>query len=166
MTGIKQWLLLCGSAAVLSPSLARGQAMPALILGSWRIVKILPTHNPQCWDQEQAKSLVGTVLKYRQGVMTWKGGDIDVPEALSRTLSRRKFNDEYKVDLPELGIRTDNVTEIDLQHEDADITGATTEAPGDTVVLAGSGHIPERIIVSACGVFYEAVRANGRVAGH
>jgi hypothetical protein len=66
------------------------------------------------------------------------------------------------VDLAELGIRTEQVTEIDLQHEDADITGATTEVPGDTVVIAGPG----RIVVSACGVFYEAVRAVGKAAGH
>jgi len=42
-----------------------------------------------------------------------------------------------------------------MQHEDADITGATTEVPGDSVLLAG----PSRIIVSACGVFFEARRA-------
>jgi len=45
--------------------------------------------------------------------------------------------------------------EVDMQHEDADITGATTEVPGDSVLLAG----PSRIIVSACGVFFEARRA-------
>jgi hypothetical protein len=90
--------------------------------------------------------------------MTWQGGEVAVPEALSRTISRRKFQDEYKVDLVDLGIHAQSVTEIDLQHEDADITGATTEVPGDTIVLAG----PSRIVVSACGVFYEAVRVTGR----
>jgi hypothetical protein len=129
--------------------------MPASITGSWRIVKILPTSNPQCWDADRAKSLVGTTLKYRQGSMSWQGGEVDIPEALSRELSRRKFQDEYKVDLADLGIHAERVTEIDLQHEDADITGATTEVPGDTIVLAGPG----RIVVSACNVFYEAVRA-------
>ncbi len=131
------------------------QGMPASIAGSWRIVKILPTTNPQCWDAERARTLVGSTLKYRQGSMTWQGGEVDIPEALSRELSRREFQDEYKVDLGDLGIHTGSVTEIDLQHEDADITGATTEVPGDTIVLAGPG----RMVVSACGVFYEAVRA-------
>ncbi len=140
-------------------SVAQAQSMPASITGSWRIAKILPTTNPHCWDEERAKTLLGSPLKYRQGAMTWQGGEVEIPEALSRELSRRKFQDEYKVDLAELGIHTEPVTEIDLQHEDADITGATTEVPGDTIVLAGTG----RIIVSACGVFYEAVRA-GRAA--
>ena len=135
---------------------AHAQAMPASITGTWRIARILPTHNPPCWDQDHAKALVGSTLKYRQGAMTWHGGDVEIPEALSRELSKRKFQDEYKVDLAELGIHTAGVTEIDLQHEDADITGATTEVPGDTIVLAGPG----RIVVSACGVFYEAMRAS------
>ena len=87
--------------------------------------------------------------------MTWQGGQVDVPEALTRTLSRRKFQEEYKIDLAELGIKAESVTEIDLQHEDADITGATTEVPGDTVVIAGAS----RIVVSACGVYYEALRS-------
>jgi hypothetical protein len=128
--------------------------MPASIVGTWRIVRILPTSNPQCWDADRARTLLGTTLKYRSRAMTWQGGEVEIPEALSRELSKRKFQDEYKVDLAELGIRTEPVTEIDLQHEDADITGATTEVPGDTIVLAGPG----RIVVSACGVFYEAVR--------
>ena len=154
------WILVAaGGFAVAMPS--SGQLMPPAIAGSWRIVKILPTHNPTCWDQDRAKMLVGTTLRYREGAMNWQGGDVMIPEALSRSLSRRRFQEEYKVDLAELGIRTDQVTEIDLQHEDADITGATTEVPGDTVVVAGPG----RIVVSACGVFYEAVRSSGRTAG-
>jgi len=137
------------------------QSMPASITGVWRIVKVLPTHNAACWDEGRAKRLVGSTLRYQQGAMTWQGGVIEVPEALSRSLSRSKFLEEYKVDLAELGIRTEQVTEIDLQHEDADITGATTEVPGDTVVVAGPG----RIVVSACGVFYEAVRSVARTSG-
>ena len=134
---------------------ARAQSMPASVAGSWKIVKILPTRNTQCWDAEQARSLVGSTLRYAPGKLTWKGGDYAIAEAFTRTLSLRKFQDEYRVDLADLGIRAASVQEIDLQHEDADITGATTEVPGDTVLLAG----PARIVVSACGVFYSATRA-------
>ncbi len=147
---------------LLLPALAAGAAqaqfMPTSISGRWRIVKILPTHNPQCWDEARAKSLVGTTLTYKADALVWRGGAEPITDALSRTISRRKFLDEYKVDLPELGIGTASVTEIDLQHEDADITGATTEVPGDTIVLASPG----RIVVSACGVFYSAVRVSAK----
>jgi hypothetical protein len=140
-------------------SVSNPQSMPVSIRGQWRIVKILPTaSNTACWDEEQAKTLLNTYLTYAPGQMVWRGGSVQIPEALTRTLSQRKFQDEYKVDLAELGIRAASVTEIDLQHEDADITGATTEVPGDTIVLAG----PNRIVVSACGVFYSAVRAGSK----
>ncbi len=154
---VQAWLVVSTLMVVGSAGSAQ-EAMPLSLIGSWRIVKILPTSNQACWDAEQARTLVGSKLKYRPGVMTWQGGEVAVPEALSRTISRRKFQDEYKVDLVDLGIHAQSVTEIDLQHEDADITGATTEVPGDTIVLAG----PSRIVVSACGVFYEAVRVTGR----
>ena len=149
-------------AGLFAASDASAQAMPASITGKWRIVKILPTHNPQCWDEVRAKSLVGSTLVYQAHAMVWSGGAVPISDALSRTLSRRKYKDEYQVDLPELGIVAGSVEEIDLQHEDADITGATTEVPGDTIVIAGPG----RIVVSACGVFYSAVRVTGKtVAG-
>jgi hypothetical protein len=128
--------------------------MPSAIQGSWRITRILPTTNKPCWTPAQAAKLVGSTLRYRQGAMVWQGGEVPTPEALTRTLTRRHFQDEYHFDLTELGIRTDSITEIDLQHEDADITGATTEVPGDTILLAS----PARIIVSACNVYYEALR--------
>ena len=144
-----------GLSCLLACATAPGQAVPTAITGSWHITKVLPTKNTACWDADRAKTLVGTTLKYAPGKLTWHGGDIAITEALTRTLSVRKFEDEYKVDLVELGIRAPSVQEIDLQHEDADITGATTEVPGDTVLLAGPG----RIVVSACGVFYAASRA-------
>ena len=153
---ISRWICAgCASALLLlAGASAHAQATPASLVGTWRIVKVLPTHNPQCWDEQHTRSLVGSTLTYRPHAMRWQGGEVPISEALSRTLSGRKFEDEYKVHLPELGIRAPEVTEIDLQHEDMDITGATTEVPGDTIVLAGPG----RIAVSACGVFYEAVR--------
>jgi len=140
--------------ALLGLLLTPPPAMPPTILGSWRITKILPTNNVSCWDDAQAKSLLGTTLRYAPGKMTWKGGSVAIPEALTRTLNADNLLDEYRVRFAELGIHAPSVTEIDLQHEDADITGATTEVPGDTILLAAPG----RIVVSACGIFYSAVR--------
>jgi len=130
------------------------QAIPAAITGKWRVTKIIQTHSVECWSAERAKTLLGSTLTYQPHLMLWQGGQVDIAEALTRTLSRLKFREEYKIPLEELGIKAESVTEIDLQHEDADVTGATTEVPGDTILLAGPG----RIVVSACGVYYAAVR--------
>ena len=133
--------------------------MPASIRGQWHITRILPTKNSPCWEEEKAKTLVGSNLSYAAMHMIWHGGIVQIPQALTRTLTQRQFEGEYKVALADLGISAPSVTEIDLQHEDADVTGTTTEVPGDTILLAGPG----RIVVSACGVFYSAVRVG---AGH
>ncbi len=146
------------TAVVLRIPSASPQSIPTSVTGTWRIVRQLTAPIPACWDDTHLKGLVGSTLRYQSGAMAWQGGKIATPEALSRTLSRRKFVDEYKQDLTSLGIHAEEITEIDLQHEDADITGATTEVPGDTILLAGPG----RILVSACGAFYEAVRPGPR----
>ena len=143
------------AACTLVAARASAQAVPASIAGTWRIAKILPTKNVQCWDADRAKTLLGTTLQYAPGRITSQGVSYPIAEAFTRTLSLRKFQDEYKVDLADLGIHGSSVQEIDLQHEDADVTGATTEIPGDTILLAGPG----RLVVSACGVFYSALRA-------
>lgn len=134
---------------------AHAQAVPASVLGTWRIERILPTHNVGCWDNARARTLVGTTLTYTPHKLVFTGGEEPISETFTRTLSARKFQDEYKLDLASLGIRAASISELDLQHEDADYTGSSTEVPGDTVLLAGPG----RIVVSACGVYYSAVRA-------
>ena len=158
---MKSHSMFLASLFLASLPVARAQAVPAALTGQWRITKILPTHNDQCWDADRAKSVLDATLLYQPHALVYQGTAVTITEALTRTLSRRKFQDEYKVGLDELGIRAEAVTELDLQHEDADITGATTEVPGDTVVLAGPG----RIVVSACGVFYAAVRVPAGAAG-
>jgi hypothetical protein len=137
------------------------EPLPARLRGSWRITRILPTHNVTCWGQDQAVKLVGTTLTYSEHSMHWYGGAVPLQGIVTREVSADQFYKEnsgsggYDVDLKMLGIRAESVTEVDLQHEDADITGATTEVPGDAVLLAG----PNRIVISACSVYYEAVRS-------
>jgi hypothetical protein len=130
--------------------------VPASLIGKWKVQRIIPTERVGCWDADRSKTLVGSTLSYQPHAMAWQGGQVPLIgiRAVVRTLTRKYFATEYGVGLEALGVKTATVEEVDLQHEDADVTGATTEVPGDTVLLA----TPARIVVSACGIFYEALR--------
>ena len=145
------WLGMLAAATSAEP-------LPARLEGTWRIVRILPTGNTACWDSRQAGQLIGSTLTYRPNLMRWKGGDVPVSEVVTRTVTAHDFETdngrEGIATFAEVGIHLPSVTEVDLQHEDMDITGATTEVPGDSVLMAA----PNRIVVSACGVYFEAVR--------
>jgi hypothetical protein len=145
--------LLCLSTA------GSAEPLPPALKGSWRITQVLPTTNDGCWKRERALPLVGTLLTYRPGAMIWRGGVVRVQEVTLRNLTNAEFRKENPgaagpADFAQLGITAAQVQEVDLQHEDADITGVSTEVPGDSILLVS----PARIIVSACGVYMEARR--------
>ncbi len=151
--------LVLGSVFCCAAAAPAGSPVPPRLQGSWRIARILPTRVVTCWDEARARQLIGSTLTYRAHTMRWRGGEVPLQDAFTRQVTADEFVRESgsgrnDANLIDLGIHARVVTEIDLQHEDADITGATTEVPGDTVLLAG----PNRIVVSACNVFYEATR--------
>ena len=136
------------------------QSLPSQLAGSWKITRVLPTHNTPCWDATQAQPMLGSSLYYGASAMRWRGGEVPLQGITMRMVSGAEFKKENSgdngaADFTQLGIHSGSVLEVDMQHEDADITGATTEVPGDSVLIAGQN----RIIVSACGVFFEARRA-------
>ena len=93
-------------------------------------------------------------------MLRWHGGQIEVTDVSLRQLTNEEFRqenpgDNSPADFAQLGIHVRTVTEVDMQHEDSDVLPASTAVPGDSVLLAG----PNRIIVSACGVYFEATRA-------
>ncbi len=92
--------------------------------------------------------------------MRWRGGSVPLLGITTRTVTAAEFREENRgtrgpANFGQIGIQAPSVTEVDLQHEDMDITAASTEVPGDSVLLAA----PNRIVLSACGVYLEAVRA-------
>ncbi len=146
------------SVALVTVATVSAEPLPGRLGGVWRITRVLPTTNIACWGKEQAKPLLGSTLIYRDDSLRWRGGSVPLQDITTRTVTDADFRRENSGDKPaslaQLGIRSHAVLEVDLQHEDADITGATTEVPGDSVLLAG----PNRIVVSACGVYFEATR--------
>jgi hypothetical protein len=136
------------------------ESLPAGLAGTWKITRLLPTKSTACWDASQARPLLGSKLVYTDSAIRWRGGRVPLEGVITRTVTAAEFRKENSTlgvppDFSELGIRASRVTEVDLQHEDADITGSTTEVPGDSVLMVA----PNRIVVSACGVYFEATRA-------
>ncbi|MFC6646158.1 hypothetical protein ACFQBQ_11305 [Granulicella cerasi] len=139
------------------------EPLPSRLQGTWRITRVLPTSNRSCWNRNQAMPLVGSTLTYTPSAMRWQGGEVTLTDIATRTVTANDFSEENpgeagkSASFTQLGIHAPQVVEVDMQHEDMDITGATTEVPGDSVLIAGPG----RIVVSACGVYFEATRTGG-----
>ena len=138
------------------------ERLPQQVAGTWRITRVLPVQTGSaCWTEKEAQRLVGSLLDYTQHSMRWQGGTVALNGVTTRAVSSADLAEEAPavegrpaVTLTKLGIHAKDVTEVNLQHEDMDITGATTEVPGDSVLVAGPG----RLVVSACGVYLEARR--------
>ncbi len=157
--------ILPAALVLISAVTLTAEQMPSRLQGSWRITKVLPTTNSACWGKQQAEPLLGSTLTYRDDSLRWRGGSVPLDDITTRSVTDDVFQKENRgsespASFAQLGIHSRAVTEVDLQHEDADITGATTEVPGDSVLLAG----PNRIVVSACGVYFEATRGSAGLA--
>ena len=144
---------------LLTAAATSAEPLPARLAGTWRISRVLPTSNTACWGKQEAAPLLGSTLTYTSRAMKWRGGQVPLAGITTRTLTDEQFRKENgghegPATFGQLGIRARSVLEVDMQHEDMDITGATTEVPGDSVLLAA----PNRIVVSACGVYFEATR--------
>ena len=94
--------------------------------------------------------------------MRWHGGEVPLTGIVTRTVTADTFTQETghapsarPSPSSELNITSPRVLEVDMQHEDADVTGSTTEVPGDSVLLVGRN----TIVISACGTYFEATRA-------
>lgn len=160
---------LCLAALLIAPFMApapkaAAEQLPSSLRGTWRIARILPTTNSGCWTRQDAQSLVGTTLTYSQNAMRWRGGVVRLDDIFTREVSGDEFANENSgpeqpASFAQLGIRAGAVTEVDMQHPDAAVLPASTEIPGDSVMMIA----PDRIVVSACGVYFEAVRPSARI---
>lgn len=160
-SGRKFWtaiLLIASLGGVMKA--ADAEQLPASLRGTWRITRILPTTNSGCWTREDARSLVGSTLTYSQYSMRWRGGVVQLQDIDTRQVSADEFRKENDgtpepASFEQIGVHAPALTEVDMQHEDAAVLPASTEIPGDSVLMVA----PNRIVVSACGVYYEATRA-------
>ncbi len=137
--------------------------MPAELLGTWTIRKILPTQTIGCWDEKQAKALIGTELIYKADSLRWKTTSARYVNSTVTIVKAHDFaadnsGSQSSVTFKDLGIAASEVKQIAIEHPDVTIDdgskGGTTEMPGDTVMVKSSS----ALVFSVCNVYFEADR--------
>jgi hypothetical protein len=149
-------LIICVAATV------HGQQIPRDLQGTWVISRILPTRTISCWGDVEGKSILGTRIEYSEHLFRWKNKSIKNPAIEVRTLTAEQFHDEYsgggandsQVTFEQLRIHTKQVQQVTIKHPFIGFTEATSEIPGDSVLLKNRN----TIIFSVCNLYFEAFR--------
>jgi hypothetical protein len=139
------------------------QTIPKELWGNWVVRREVSTQAVACWGEEKAKALIGTEIEYSAAIFRWDTVVKKNPIAKIKTITAQQFHAENsgrgakssQVTFGQLGIKADKVTQVEVQHPAANITGATGEIPGDTVLIKDK----KTIIFSVCSVYFEAERS-------
>jgi hypothetical protein len=161
---MKLLLVIAASFAWLAP--LQAQSVPEQIWGKWVVSRKIPTTTISCWDVAQAKALLGTQIEYSSEVFRWKDVVTAHPTAEAKMVSAEQFHDDNsgkgsnssQITFRQLGIASKQVMLISIHHPPANVTGGTTEIPGDEVLVKNK----DTIIVAACNVYFEAQRVSAR----
>ncbi|HUA14368.1 MAG TPA: hypothetical protein VMG31_03655 [Verrucomicrobiae bacterium] len=153
------WLLL----VLIISSSACGQAIPRELWGKWRIARELPARTISCWGESDAKKIIGTQVEYSERFFRWNQITISNPASEARVVTANQFREENsspssngsQVDFRQLGISAEEVKEISIHHERANVSGATVEIPGDVLVKDEN-----TIVFSVCNLYFEAERVS------
>jgi hypothetical protein len=122
---------------------ASAQGIPKEIWGKWTIRRIVPTRTISCWDYPEAKKMLGTEIEYSAQSFRWKDVVIKKPVVETKIVSADQYHDDLsghgtgssQIDFGQLGIKAASAQRITIEHPPANITEATTEIPGDDVLV-------------------------------
>ena len=143
------------------------QTVPKELWGTWVVHREVPTTTISCWDDKEAQKLIGTEIEYSALLFGWNKIVTKNPTTETTILTAQRFHDENsgrgsdssEVTFTHLGIKEEKAVRIVIRHPTANITSATTEIPGDTVLVKDK----DTIIFSVCNIYFEAKR---RVVSH
>jgi hypothetical protein len=146
-----------------SSSCIAAQNIPVELIGKWRVHRILPTETVSCWEDKEARALIGTEIEYTVDSFRWKDKSIPHPNVEIAVVTADEFQKEYSgsgsfVDFHRLGIRTSQATKVQIGHPPADITGGSIEIPGDQVLIKDRS----TIVFSVCNVYFEGKRKSAQ----
>jgi uncharacterized protein YecT (DUF1311 family) len=151
---------LTAAPADASAAAATTNTMPAELLGSWTVVKTLPAKTISCWGESDAKELIGTQIVYGADSFQWKDSVAKNPKVTKTVVTAKDFElnnsgggaNDSSVSFKQLEIKEQRAAQFSIDHADANITGGTTEIPGDVVLLRD----PTHLIFSVCNLYFLA----------
>jgi hypothetical protein len=140
------------------------QEIPREIWGKWVVRRVLPAGTISCWGDTEARKLLGTEIEYSAEFFRWKDVTIKNPAAEATFITANQLHDDNsgkgtnssQVTFRQLGIKVGSSKQIKISHPPANITGATSEIPGDLILVKDR----TTIVISACNVYFEAKRAS------
>ena len=163
---IKVRHLFCGI-ALLAGSFARAQNIPHELVGKWVIQRELPTRTISCWGNKEATAIIGSEIEYTADSFRWKRVITRHPKVEVHVISAEQFENENsspsangsQVSFHQLGINLPETKEVNIEHPAAQITKATSEIPGDLLLVKDHN----TIVFSVCNIYFEAKRLRPRV---
>jgi hypothetical protein len=153
--------LLC-SLIFFAGGMLAAQNIPKELVGKWVILRELPTRTISCWGEKEAKAIIGTEIEYTADSFRWKHMVVEHPSVTVAVVGADQFERENsspsvngsQVSFRQLGIDATKTKQVSINHQPAEITGATTEIPGDEVLLKNRNVI----VFSVCNIYFEAKR--------
>jgi hypothetical protein len=139
------------------------QNIPGVIWGQWIVRRELPSRTVSCWGEADAKTIIGTQIEYSDKVFRWNGVVTNNLTNETKTVTADQFSHENsspssngsQVSFHQPGIGAKSAREISIHHEPANISGATVEIAGDSVLVEDS----DTIVFSVCNIYFEAKRS-------
>jgi hypothetical protein len=142
------------------------QNVPQELVGKWVIQRELPTRTISCWGEKEAKAIIGTEIEYTVDSLRWKHVVVKHPAVAVAVVSAEQFQRDNsspsvngsQVSFRQLGIDALEMKQVSINHAPAKITSATTEIPGDDVLLKNRN----AIVFSICNIYFEAKRVHSQ----
>ena len=139
-----------------------GQNIPQELVGKWIVHREIPTRTISCWGEKEAKAIIGTEIAYTIDSFRWKHLVIEHPAVEVAVVSAEQFRTDNsspsakgsQISFTQLGIRMPNAKQVTINHPPAKVTNATTEIPGDIVLLKNH----DTLVFSVCNIYFEAKR--------
>ena len=147
---------------ILATSGVAAAQMPQELVGKWVIERQLPAKTISCWSDEEARKIIGSEIEYTRDSFKWRSIVVKHPAVKLRSVSAEQFERENsspsvhgsQISFRQIGINAPQAKQISIDHPPAEVTKATTEVPGDEVLLKNDNVI----VFSVCNLYFEARR--------